>query len=142
MKTYNRSLDMMALALQQAKLGNTAVAAKLLIKASSAPDSDKALSILEASNAQAFEIQAKAVKAAVEAKSKAVARRKAGVEDAAIEHEEDDLADLIDDEGDDENKKEEVEAEDKDEEVDEEDMGEAIATVLAAMKAKAKAKKK
>lgn len=150
MKIYNRSLDMLTLALQQAKQGNAVVAAKLLVKASTAPDTDKALAILEASNAQAYELQAKAVivaKAVVaKPKSGAAARLKASAEVMAEEEkkeedEDEDLSDLIDDLAED---KDEAELEEYEEDEEDEDMGEAIASVLAAMlktKAKIKVKK-
>lgn len=68
MKTYNRALDYIALAMVQASKGRPQTAAKLFMKASTSPDMQQAVAIIEASNAQAY-----ALKASVEtAKKKAV----------------------------------------------------------------------
>lgn len=148
MKVYNRSLDLLTLALSQAKLGNAVTAAKMLVKASQASDSEKALAILEASNAQAFDIQAKAIAAAKVVKASALLATAAATRLKATEE---DLSDLIiDDEEDvagDEDKamdkkaEKEEEAEDDEHEVEEEDMSEAVASVLASLINKAKVTK-
>jgi spore germination protein YaaH len=77
MKTYNRALDYMALALVQASKGRPQTAAALFIKASTSPDMQQAVAIIEASNAQAYELKAKAATqqkaAAVNAEKKQLA---------------------------------------------------------------------
>jgi hypothetical protein len=69
MKTYNRALDYVALALVQASKGRPQTAAALFMKASTSPDMQQAVAVIEASNAQAYALKANA---AVVAKRKAV----------------------------------------------------------------------
>lgn len=59
MKQYNRALDYTVLALAELKKGNGVLAAKLMANAVAQPDIDRAIGILEASNKQAFALQAK-----------------------------------------------------------------------------------
>jgi hypothetical protein len=83
MKTYNRALDYVALALEQHSKGRVETAAQLFVKAASSPDMKQAVKVIEASNAQAHSakqaVQAKAreakqaVAAAVEAERKQLA---------------------------------------------------------------------
>ena len=77
MKTYNRALDYMALALVHASKGRPQTAAKLFMKASASPDMQQAVAIIEASNAQAYELKAQAAKqqkaAVVNAEKKQIA---------------------------------------------------------------------
>lgn len=143
MKTYNRALDFMALAMQQHAKGRTKTAASLFVKASQAPDVKAAIAIIEASNAQAYTAKVKAEAAAkkpVKAKSEAVVAEKRQ------------LASLIGDVDDEEfaDDGEEVEAEVEpvgepekveDEAVEDEDDAEAFATALASLKKPTKAKK-
>lgn len=65
MKTYNRALDYTALALNELTKGNHVLAARLLAKAANESDVTHAIQILEASNAQAFALQAKTQSAKV-----------------------------------------------------------------------------
>ena len=58
MKQYNRSLDYTVLALAELKKGNGVLAARLLAKAVEQKDVNAAIAILEASNKQAFQVQA------------------------------------------------------------------------------------
>jgi hypothetical protein len=74
MSRYNKSLDYTVLALAACANGEHETAAKLLVKASRAPDVERAVEILEASNAQAFDAHQKQVQAATKAaKAKATA---------------------------------------------------------------------
>ena len=59
MKQYNRALDYTVLALAELKKGNGVLAAKLMANAVAQPDLDRAIGVLEASNKQAFALQAK-----------------------------------------------------------------------------------
>lgn len=132
MKTYNRSLDLLALAMVEAQKGNAVTAAKLLVKASIDPSAKSAVAIIEASNDQAF---------AANARDKIKAKAKAKVKAA-----EDDFSDIIGDDEpmEDEDMEDEAmpEAEEDMPEA-EEDMDGQIASVLASMlKTKAKPKGK
>jgi hypothetical protein len=60
MKQYNRALDYTVLALAELSKGNGVLAARLLATAVKQSDIKSAISILEASNKQAFELSAKA----------------------------------------------------------------------------------
>jgi hypothetical protein len=60
MKTYNRALDYIALAMVQASKGRPQTAAALFMKASTSPDMQQAVAIIEASNAQAYALKASA----------------------------------------------------------------------------------
>lgn len=60
MKTYNRALDYIALAMVHASKGRPQTAAKLFMKASTSPDMQQAVAIIEASNAQAYALKASA----------------------------------------------------------------------------------
>lgn len=60
MKQYNRSLDFMVSAAVKLAQGKTELAAKLLLKATREPSFARAVQIIEASNAQAFHVEAKA----------------------------------------------------------------------------------
>lgn len=145
MKTYNRALDLIALAMQQVQKGNPTTAAKLLVKAATAPDADRAIGILEASNAQAFAATAAAKKEKVAAAAKPAPAKaavkptptKAASRVKADEEVEDDLADLVEDEeaeGEEGEAEEFEEAEEDEEELDEDEaMGDTIAAVLASM---------
>lgn len=62
MKQYNRALDYTVLALSELTKGNGVLAAKLMASAVAQPDIDRAIDILEASNKQAFALQAKVAK--------------------------------------------------------------------------------
>ena len=57
---YNRALDQLALALEAATAKDYAKASQHLLKAASESSAPAALGILEASNAQAFRVEAKA----------------------------------------------------------------------------------
>jgi hypothetical protein len=59
MKTYNRALDCLAIAVDQYAKGRVVTAAAAFAKAMTQPDVKQALGILEASNKQAFEAKAK-----------------------------------------------------------------------------------
>jgi hypothetical protein len=78
MKTYNRALDFMALAMDQHAKGRTKTAASLFVKASQSPDLAQAIAIIEASNAQAYtaKVKAEATKKVVKASSKTIAEKK------------------------------------------------------------------
>jgi hypothetical protein len=82
MRTYNRSLDCMALAVAQLLKGRPITAGQLLVKASKMPDVVEAINIIEASNKEAH---ARVVAAA--AAKKTVAKKQVR---AAEEVEEDD----------------------------------------------------
>lgn len=79
MRTYNRSLDCMALAVAQLLKGRPITAGQLLVKASKMPDVVEAINIIEASNKEAH--------ARVVAAKKTVAKKQVR---AAEEVEEDD----------------------------------------------------
>jgi len=78
MKTYNRALDYIAIAMDQHAKGRVQTAALAFTKAMAAPDVKQALGILEASNKQAFEAKAKA-RAEASAKAKTSVEAKAEV---------------------------------------------------------------
>jgi hypothetical protein len=67
MKTYNKALDYITLAMVAGRQGKVEVAAKLFQKAITATDAITAVSILETSNKHAFEVQSAARKAKVQA---------------------------------------------------------------------------
>jgi hypothetical protein len=69
MKTYNRSLDFVALAMDSFAKGRVKTAAKFFQEAVAASDAQRAIAIIEASNTQAFT-------ARVEAKAKAPVKAK------------------------------------------------------------------
>lgn len=72
MKTYNRALDYVAIAMDQHSKGRVKTAAKAFASAMTSPDVKAALAILEASNAQAFKAKLEAkvsTKVSVEAKA-------------------------------------------------------------------------
>jgi hypothetical protein len=144
MKTYNRALDFMALAMQQHAKGRTKTAASLFIKASEAPDVKAAIAIIEASNAQAYTAKVKAEAAAkkpvVKAKSEATAAEQRLL--ASL------IGDVDDEEFADDGEEVEAEAEPvgepekvEDEAVEDADDAEAFATALASLKKPPKAKK-
>lgn len=60
MKKYNRALDYTVLALSELKAGKTTLAARLLATAVQQPDINRAIAVLEASNKQAFKMEASA----------------------------------------------------------------------------------
>lgn len=139
MKTYNRSLDFVVLAMAQGRKGNTTMAAKLFAKAIAEPDCVRAVAILEASNKQAYAVQAAASKAKkVEAAKRVQASDEFDVgDDTDLEDlvTSDEMGDDAGDEGDDvEGLDEEVEASEEDE--DDEGFDEQFASVLASMKKK------
>lgn len=116
MKTYNKALDYAALAIASYRNGDEARAAKLFMKAATASDASRAVAVIEASNAQAFEAAKKAKKV-----------------NAEFEVNTDEIDDLIDDEG------EEVDAsEDEDESVDDPQFDQEFAAVLSSMHKKKK----
>jgi hypothetical protein len=81
MKTYNRALDFLALAMEQQQEGNIKTAAALFVKAATSKDASAAMAIIEASNAQAYSAKVKAQAAVREADKQktaaSVAKRKA-----------------------------------------------------------------
>lgn len=132
MKTYNRALDYVTLAMATARKGDVTTAAKLFAKAISAHDSTRAIAILEASNKQAFAATAAAAKAKANPTSAAAKRIKA---DAEFDMGEDtDIDNLVGDEGDEPEMEEAVVEDDE----DEDDFDEQFASVLANMNKKAK----
>jgi hypothetical protein len=88
MKTYNRALDYVALALEQHAKGRVETAAQLFVKAASSPDMKQAVKVIEASNAQAH-----SAKQAIQAKARAEAEQVA----AAVEAERKQLASILGD---------------------------------------------
>jgi len=60
---YNRSLDFLVSAAVKYAQGKPELAAKLMAKATREPSFAKAVQIIEASNAMAFQVQAKAIEA-------------------------------------------------------------------------------
>ena len=147
MKTYNRSLDCMALAVAQLLKGRPITAGQLLVKASKMPDVVEAINIIEASNKEAH---ARVVAAAAK---KTVAKKQVR---AAEEVEEDDaIRGLVGDNEELEDDGMEVEAGDMDfgdeepEEAEDEAIGHedaeiaaSLAKVLSAMTKRAVAAKK
>lgn len=141
MKKYNHSLDFTVLALASAADGDFATAGKLLVKASKSHDVKDAVAILEASNAQAFERQVKASKAATS--TKAAKRVKASTQVRAFDiGDEDEINELIEDDVDGDDEVEEVEevdaAEDDEDDEDEGDFDTAFASMLKGMKGSSK----
>lgn len=123
MKQYNRALDFTALSLNELRKGNHVLSAKLLAKAAAEPDFVKAIQILEASNKQAFALEAQA---RVTAKKKV----KADLEDM----DDGDIEDADDEEivAESENPLDEI-VEDEDEDGEDGDPAAAMASVLAKM---------
>lgn len=93
MKTYNRALDYVALALQQHAKGRVETAAQLFVKAAASPDMKHAVAVIEASNAQAHSAKQVAKAQAVEAAAKAAKLEAA----AAVEAERAQLASILGD---------------------------------------------
>lgn len=146
MKQHNRALDFVTLALASMRNGDTKSAVKAFVKAANQPDTVAAIRILETSNAQAFELQAKA---RVEAKAVATKAVTAAPKVKVKANDEFDLGDDVGSVLDDEDEVEEIEAaeddlesdEDSDEDVVEEDEGDVeaeFAAVLASMNRKAR----
>lgn len=143
MKTYNRSLDCVTLAMAFALKGETVKAAAMFHQATKQPDAKRGIAVLEASN-----------KAAYAATAKVQASRKVTAGDDLDIGEDEDLDALIDDaSGDVGEVEEEVEVdsamdEDEDDEEEEDQFdGAEFAKVLAGMvkapaKASAKAKRR
>jgi hypothetical protein len=93
MKTYNRALDYVALALEQHSQGRMQTAALLFAKAASSPDMKQAVKVIEASNAQAH-----SAKQAVQAKARAEAEAQTRAQiAAAVEAERAQLASILGD---------------------------------------------
>jgi hypothetical protein len=93
MKTYNRALDYVALALEQHAKGRVATAAQLFVKAAASPDMKQAVKVIEASNAQAH-----STKQAVQAKARAAAEAQTRAQiAAAVEAERKQLASILGD---------------------------------------------
>lgn len=84
---YNRSLDYLALAMNELRKGKPVLAARLLQTASVQPDAEKALAIIEASNGQAF----KPLQAKLKASKTAVKRLKADAEEYEDEEVDDEV---------------------------------------------------
>ena len=148
MRTYNRSLDYVALAMNELRAGKTTLAARLLATAVKQPDAEQGIAILEASNKYAFELQAKTKTTQLKAKRRITASEEGfdedgmgegemaadlsedpldDVEDEGIEADADDL-DIEDDE--------ELDAdfEDADDEEDADDAAATMAKVLSSMR--------
>lgn len=83
MKIYNKSLDYTLLALASAANGDHKNAGALLLKAAKSPDVKRAVAVLEASNAQAFDAEQARVQAAAKAKKETKPEVKAGKVGAA-----------------------------------------------------------
>jgi len=79
MKTYNKSLDYVVLAMEQASKGKPKTAAALFAKALSQPDVQSAIAILEHNNAQAYTAKVEATANAKKVKVKAA-------EEKALDH--------------------------------------------------------
>lgn len=93
MKTYNRALDYVALALEQHSKGRVETAAQLFVKAAASPDMKLAVKVIEASNAQAH-----STKQAVQAKARAAAEAQTRAQvAAAVEAERQQLASILGD---------------------------------------------
>ncbi len=93
MKTYNRALDYVALALEQHSKGRVETAAQLFVKAAASPDVKQAVKVIEASNAQAH-----STKQAVQAKARAEAQAQTRAQiAAAVEAERKQLASILGD---------------------------------------------
>jgi len=129
MKKYNRALDFTALALNELRQGNGALAAKLMVKAAAQKDCVAAIGILEASNKQAFALQAGS-------KKRLRASDEFPFEGGDVEAGDDDMMDMDSDPLD------EVEAGDDDmmddEMMTEDEPGVAMARVLSSMTRKAR----
>lgn len=90
MATYNRALDLMALAAYELSKGNTVNASTLLHRASADPSLQHALRMVEATNDHA---------AKVEAKAKQVAAAKKQVKANHFEDTDEETLDLLNDQG-------------------------------------------
>jgi hypothetical protein len=124
MKQYNRALDYTVLALSELTKGNGVLAAKLMASAVAQPDITQAINILEASNKQAFALQAKVAKQRLTAADEFPFADE--VDGGAEDEMEGDPLDEIEDE--------EVEAEFEEDELDvEEAPAMAMAKVLSSM---------
>lgn len=136
MKTYNRTLDYMALAVEQYGLGRVKTAAKLLVKAASQPDVKAAIAIIEASNNSAYAAR-EAARVAASKKTTAKRTTVRAAEDTALRSlvgDIDELDDVAEDEeGDEEEVEAELEPEGEPEEVEDESLDENFAKVLSAM---------
>lgn len=93
MKTYNRALDYVALALEQHSKGRVETAAQLFVKAASSPDMKRAVKVIEASNAQAHS-EKQAVQAKARAEAEAQTRAQVA---AAVQAERQQLASILGD---------------------------------------------
>jgi hypothetical protein len=93
MKTYNRALDYVALALEQHAKGRVETAAQLFVKAAASPDMPRAVKVIEASNAQAHS-EKQAVQARARAEAQAQTRAQIA---AAVEAERKQLASILGD---------------------------------------------
>lgn len=140
MRTYNRALDCMTLALAFSMKGDTKNAAIMFTQASKQPDAKRGLAVLEASNKAAY---------AATAKVQAAARKVTAGDDLDIGEQEDLDALLNDDGGDVGEAEEQVEVDspegEEDEEDDEEEAefdGAEFAKVLAKLAKPAVAKAK
>lgn len=138
MKTYNRALDCMTLALAFSMKGDTKNAAVMFTQASKQSDAKRALAVLEASNKAAY---------AATAKVQAAARKVTAGDDLDIGEQEDLDALLNDDGGDVGEAEEQVEVDSPEDEEDEEDEeaefdGAEFAKVLAKLAKPAVAKAK
>lgn len=121
MKTHNKALDYVVLAMAQGRKGNMTTAAKLFAEAIKQPDAVRAIATLETSNRMAFEATAKRIQA-----SKKV---KAGEE---FDMDEEAMAGLMDDDMGEDLGSEQIEADYEDEDA-EDDESAAFAKVLASM---------
>ena len=131
MRTYNRSLDCITLAMAYAAKGNVTASAKMFNQAMQQPDVKRAIATLEASNKQAFKATASA--------------KKIKANDDIDMGDEEDLDALVGDNVDEDFAEDEVEEaafDEDDEEDDEEEFdGAEFAKVLASLtKPKAKSK--
>lgn len=157
MKKYNRALDCVTLAMAFAAKGKVVESAKMFTKAMAQPDVKRAIATLEASNQQAFAIEASAQKTETEAKQrlsatakkpKVTAAKKVTAGDDIDMGDDEDLDALLGDDMPEEDEGEMAEAAVDEDEMDEEDDegdfdGAEFAKVLAGMtKPVQKAKRK
>lgn len=140
MTRYNKSLDYAALALAAAANGDHSTAGKLLLEASKAPDVGRAVQILEASNAQAYDAE----RAQVRASAKGGAKRAASKTTAKTQvkafdiGDEDEINDLIGEGVEAADEEFEVDEDDEDEDNDADVSDSEFAAVLAGMMAQGK----
>jgi hypothetical protein len=128
MRTYNRALDFMALAMDQHARGRVKTAAKFFMQASQSSDLKAAIAIIEASNAQAYTAKVKA-----EAKTKTVQASAENKALAALGADEDELCAEVEPEGEPETVEDEAIGEE-----DKEDDSMSFANALASLTKPAK----